>query len=94
MFGFIDAITQMRGVTDDVRAMCTIAVAHQRLFGNAQGSNLMNEALTNVSDNPEFMRGRKAGGENVYKWAAAPKGTMTPALALSSYLRSADGSIG
>jgi hypothetical protein len=82
IFGFSDACIQRFGVHDELESLALITLVHAKLFSHKIGSSLVGDALRDQR-NPEFRRGRTAGGEDLIRWL--DDRSYTPPL-LTDYL--------
>jgi hypothetical protein len=83
MFGFIDAMVQRVGATDQTQALALITLAHTRMLGVELGSKFVGEALADQAPDSIFTKGRAAGGADLMRWFG---NTDVPPFALSDYL--------
>ena len=86
IFGFLDAILQKGGISDQTHALALITLAHGKLFGLAMGALFVGDALNDQSRDSIFAQGQTVGGTDLIRWLNDSK---TPPLMLADYLNRA-----
>jgi hypothetical protein len=90
IFGFIDAILQKGGLTDETQSLALITVAHVKLFGVDAGSQFVREALSDQTSGSVFTQGREAGGADLFLSLSRNPDRKGPPLKLTNYLTGRD----
>ena len=67
VFGFIDALLRVAGITKAAETITEMAVAYARLFGAEQGPRILGEALL-LREHVEFSAARLLGAQEVRAW--------------------------